>query len=111
MTDAPHAIEEGLERQAAPLTNARPRRRSRSLMIGLAIGAIVAATCGAIASRVLLDRAHHHARVVRATRSARPVRIPHEVCKSEEVRHARGEGTYTTTEEHCVTVYEIEEEP
>lgn len=92
--------------------------------------AVVAATCGAIASRRLMSGAPQYARVIAVTPISRQVRMPHEVCKSEEVKHVRPEldareqpaqhsgrdsrkddvprenDTYTTTEEHCATVFE-----
>lgn len=90
---------------------------------------MVAAACGAIASRRLTDRAPQYAQVIAVTPLNRQVRTPHEVCKSEEVRHvrpdldtpersakrerpgARVDDTYTTTEEHCATVFETATQP
>ena len=65
----------------------RPRRQS--VIIGIAIGAIVVATCGAIASRRMTDRAPQYAQVIAVSPIVRRVRMPHEVCKSEEVKHVR----------------------
>jgi uncharacterized protein YcfJ len=92
------------------------RLRRRYLITSLAIAAVVAAACGAIATR-MQDRALEYAQVVTVTPIVRPVRTPREVCKSEEVRHertdrdARADDTYTTTEEHCAMVYQVEEQP
>jgi uncharacterized protein YcfJ len=74
----------------------------------------MAAVGGAIASRFMMDRATQYAQVIAVTPISRRVRTPREVCKSEEVRHdrdGRADDTYTTTEEHCTTVYEIVAEP
>ena len=102
------------------------RLRRRSLMLS---AAIAAAVCGAIASRRIMDWAPRDSNAITVPPATRRVRTPHELCKSEEVRHVRpaldprdvagnhidhpapADDSYTTTEEHCVTVYETETVP
>jgi len=124
MTVAPQANSDG--GGGNEVASAGMRLRRRSLILG---AAIAAAACGAIAGRRLMDWAPQDSEVIAVRPTTRRVRTPHEVCKSEEVRHvrpeldprgaagkhtdqhARADGSYTTTEEHCVTVDEIEDEP
>jgi len=89
----------------------------RSLIAGLAVGAVAVAAGGAIAGYRMMDHGPQYAEVIAVTPITKPVRTPREVCQTEEVRHAGtgiGEGaggnTYTTTEQHCSTVYETKEE-
>ena len=123
MTIAPQANGDGSGGNEVRSAGMRLRRRS------VILGAAIAAACGAIASRRLMDWAPQDSEVIAVRPVTRRVRTPHEVCKSEEVRHvrpdldprdapgrhkdhhARTDGSYTTTEQHCVTVYEIEDEP
>jgi uncharacterized protein YcfJ len=139
---------------------------NRSLITGLAVGAVVATAGAAVAGYRLMDRrdAPQYAEVLHVSPVAKRVRTPHQVCKSEEVTHHKqardphdyagtaigavvggllgnqiggGNGrkiatvagaaaggfagnriehrmqagdTYTTTEQHCSTVYETREE-
>lgn len=127
MTPAPQAnadVDEGQEAAGG----VSPARR-RALICAVAVGAIIAAACAALASLRSMQSAPQYAQVLAVTPISRQIRTPRELCKSEEVRHVRPAldarepsgkrndvgahdgATYTTTEEHCTTVFEIETEP
>ncbi len=138
---------------------------NKSLITGLAVGAVVATAGGAIAGYRMMDRGPQYAEVLAVSPMTKRVRTPHQVCKSEEVRHQKpardphdyagtalgavvggllgnqigggngrklatvagtaaggyagnriehrmqSDNTYTTTEQHCSTVYETREQP
>lgn len=105
-------------------------KRRRSVLISAgAIALMAAVACGAIAGRLLSNRKPQYAQVIAVQPITRRVRMPREVCKSEEVKHlkpeldsgkpagergdrnAHADDTYTTTEQHCTSVYELEEQP
>ncbi|MGH8219362.1 MAG: hypothetical protein ACREUT_12500 [Steroidobacteraceae bacterium] len=126
MAVTPQADGEGGRVETA---GAGTRRRRRSLVIAAVIAAVAVAVFGAIASRRLMVHPPQYAQVIAVRALNRRVRMPRELCTSEEVRHlrpelaprepagkpagrdARADDTYTTTEEHCATVSEVEEEP
>lgn len=137
---------------------------NRSLIIGLAVGAVVATAGGAIAGYRMMDHGPQYADVLAVSPITKRVRTPHQVCETEQVKHQKpardphdyagtaigavvggllgnqiggGNGrkiatvagaaaggyagnriehhvqsgrTYTTTEQHCSTVYESKEE-
>jgi len=103
--------------------------RSRRTVLSVVAIAVIAAACGAVASRRLMQDAPRYAQVIAVTPMSRQLRTPHEICKTEEVKHvrpqlearasagqrgaadSRADDAYTTTEEHCATVFEIETEP
>ena len=100
-------------------------RSSRRALMSVVAIAVIAAACAAIASHRLMESTLQSAEVVAVTPLSRQVRTPREVCKSEEVKHLRpdldshemhtgrgrpSEDTYTTTEEHCVTVFDLQKE-